>query len=440
MRHNIRVSFAVPLVIAAVVAQGIRADEPQRAPVPTALFDYVSKPDPSYSWKITGTQDRGAERLIQVALTSQTWHGIVWKHALEIHEPKQLANPRHVLLVITGGKNGAASSAAALLDGEHMAARCGARLAVLHQVPNQPLLGNHSEDDLITETWLRYLESGDPTWPLLFPMVKSAMRSMDAVEAIVRQNGQPQIAGFVVTGASKRGWTTWLSAAADRRVIGIAPQVIDVLNFKPQMKHQLETWGKFSEQIADYTRKRLVKPDGESPREVALRTMMDPFTYRAEFRLPKLIINGTNDRYWAVDATTFYWDDLPGEKFALKIPNVGHGLGGGDLPGNTLAVFFRHVVEKSPLPKLEWSQGLRDGRLSMTVRSSVAPKAARVWYALSQSKDFRDSKWQNFSFQEENGVFTASRDKPNEHVAFFGELAFESHGLPYSLTTLVWSY
>jgi len=243
-----------------------------------------------------------------------------------------------------------------------------------------------------------------------------------------------------MTGASKRGWTSWLTPVADKRVIATAPMVIDVLNFRPQMKHQLEAWGKYSEQIADYTSKGLIKEGDESPRDTQLRLMMDPYTYRAQLTLPKLLINGTNDRYWVEDAMSLYWDDLVGPKYVLQVPNAGHGLDGGhELALSTIAVFFHHAVTKSPLPALRWEHSqTADGTSLLTINSSVKPKSAHLWVAHSETRDFRDSKWVSQELVSESDSFVGSVAKPKQgHAAFYSELRFDYHGLPYSLCTVI---
>jgi len=406
---------------------------------PTALQQYVRRPDAEFAWQVRGKQDTPQGRMYQVDLISQKWQGIIWKHVLLVFEPRKVQFPQQAILFITGGSIGGRPKEENLRIGFRLAELARARVAMLHQVPNQPLLGNRKEDDLITETWLRFLASGDVTWVLQLPMVNSAVRAMDAVQALAKAEWNGSIDGFVVTGASKRGWTTWLTAVADQRAVAIAPMVIDMLNLRPQMKYQLETWGQYSEQIDDYTKKGLIREGELTPREAQLLRLVDPYTYRSQLTLPKLLIHGTNDPYWCVDAAKLYWDGLVGPKYLHEVANGGHGLEGGQQRAlATLAVFFRHVAAGKPGPKIDWKHSESDGDLTLWVHSAPSPKGARLWIAHSPSKDFRKAKWHSEPLPPSADGFFAKVPKPAEgHVALYGELQFEDEGVPCSACTLV---
>ena len=404
--------------------------------VPTALADYVNLPDNSYSWKLNGKSDQALGRIYDIELTSQTWMDMPWKHVFMIFEPQKVVHQEHVLLFITGGGQQSKPNEESRQMGLMLATLTGARIAMLHQVPNQPLLGGRTEDDLITDTFLFYLATGDKRWPLLFPMVKSAVKAMNAVEEIAAQEWKQPVKGFVVTGASKRGWTTWLTGATDKRVIGIAPLVIDTLNFQKQMDHQIATWGKYSEQIEDYTKKGLVQRMHDDKGE-PLWKWVDPYTYRGQLGIPKLLVNGTNDRYWTIDALNNYWDDLPGTKYIRSVPNAGHNLKGGREGAlATLAVFFQHVASQKSLPVLQWEHTTVADGLHLKMKSDVAPTAVRLWVANSDTKDFRESEWKPQALEAKDGEFLGQVLKPKSgHVALYGELQYQSGLLEYSLST-----
>lgn len=422
-------------------APAVAAGNEDTTETPNALHRYVAREEPAYQWSVERVRETADGNVHILKLVSQTWQDIVWQHPLMVYEPKRVDHPEHMLLFVTGGRTGREIKDEEMQMGLALAQLCGARIAMLHHVPNQPLFGDHVEDDLITETWLKYLETGDDTWPLLFPMVKSAVKAMDALQEFSQETWQQDVEGFVITGASKRGWTSWLTPVADDRVIATAPIVIDTLNFPVQTQHQMDVWGKFSEQIDDYTRKGLVKTDDTpmTPREEALWKMMDPYTYRGELTLPKLIINGTNDRYWVVDALKNYWYDLEGPKFIHLVPNAGHSLDGGrENALRTLAVFFRFNAAGQPLPELTWDHANGNGEHRLTIRCNVRPAAARVWSATSPNRDFRESRWAPAAMSANGDQFEATLDDPAPaHLALYGELQFDAGGIPYSLTTRV---
>lgn len=68
------------------------------------------------------------------------------------------------------------------------------------------------------------------------------------------------IDGFVVSGGSKRAWTSWLVGILDARVIGMIPIVINVLDVDATTRHHWEAMGYFSPALGDYVKSGLI-PD-----------------------------------------------------------------------------------------------------------------------------------------------------------------------------------
>lgn len=408
-------------------------------PAKAGLEDYVRREDPSFAWNEVEERETPLGKVYAINLTSQTWQGIKWQHKFRIYEPKGPLRQDAVLLFITGGANGNAPSPEEDASGFTLAQVCGARCALLKQVPNQPLLDGKNEDTLIAETFVRYLDTKDENWPLLFPMVKSAVRAMDTVQAWAKRKGRPDVTRFVVSGASKRGWTTWLTSAVDRRVIAFAPMVIDTLNMKAQRAHSLEVWGKFSEQIDDYTSRGLTEkfddPDGER-----LWKMVDPYSYRDRCTMPKLLINGTNDRYWTLDALNIYWNDLKGHKNVIYLPNAGHNLAVNRAYAiNGVGALFRHAVLNKPLPQLAWRHSDGDnGQLRLEITTPVTPKTAHLWTARAESRDFRESEWKSSPMLISGALVNGELDRPEKgFVALYGILEFDVEGIPFHLSTQI---
>jgi PhoPQ-activated pathogenicity-related protein len=240
-------------------AQAIQS-EPDSDAATHALADYVAKPDASYQWQVRGRYRYRGSELVELRLVSQTWRDVVWKHQLILIRPPHVADDDRGLLIIGGGRwqdsYDTEPAAASLPEGGRLFVAIARRLetvvAVLGEVPFQPLF-DRNEDGLIAYTFDQYLKTGDPEWPLLLPMVKSAVRAMDAVTEATEREWDTPVSQFTVLGGSKRAWTTWLTAAQDRRVTALAPVVLDALNMEQHFPYQTRTWGSPSEEIEPYT-------------------------------------------------------------------------------------------------------------------------------------------------------------------------------------------
>jgi PhoPQ-activated pathogenicity-related protein len=404
-----------------------------------ALEDYVARPDRTYQWKATERKRTDGATAHHLEMVSQTWRGQFWSHHLMVIQPDAVRNADWAMLYISGGGNNPPGDKELALFNE-VAQRAGVLACILTRVPNQPLYDGRHEDALIAYTFDQYTKSGDKTWPLLFPMVKSAVRAMDTIQALGRTDLRQRVDKFVVTGASKRGWTTWLTGATDSRVQAIAPMVIDMLNMKVQLDWSVAMYGQPSEEIDDYTRIGFHRRMDE-PAMVQLRSWVDPFGYRERYRrLPKLLLLGTNDPYWVVDSLRHYYGELPGPKLVFQTPNAGHDLAGGKEAVRTLAAWVQMLADRQTLPQMDWTidyPTARQARLS--VRLDRAPAKLRLWTATSKDRDFRDDKWVSSDLGAPAGAasVTATVDAPAEgYRAFLVEAELgTSTGQSYKLST-----
>ena len=228
---------------------------------------------------------------------------------------------------------------------------------------------------------------------MLFPMTKSAVRAMDVVQQFSKKEINRKIEHFVISGASKRGWTTWLTGANDSRVKAIAPMVIDVLNMPVNIDYQKTVWGDYSIEIQDYENLGIAQKLGtEGGKELV--AMIDPYSYRKTLTMPKMIFMGTNDPYWPVDAVKNYIDSIPGDNYVCYIPNAAHDLGDKKKAFTTLGAFFATAITNSENPVCDYTISQENGTITLKVKSTPELMTeAILWSADSEDQDFRDEQW-----------------------------------------------
>ena len=347
--------------------------------VPNPLEKYISAPDASFTWKRIG--DKGG--FANIEFTSQTWHGIPWRHQISVFgEPDTIPNAP-ALLFISG-------SSAKPEDFEFLkrvSERAHIVVALLSDVPNEPLFDGKSEDALLAYSFDQYTRTGDDSWPVLFPMVKSVMRAMDVITDFTHGT----VKTFLVSGASKRGWTSYLVGAVDSRVVGIAPRVFEMINIRAQIDWAQKVYGAQSEKLQAYTDLALPARLASDRKLQELRAWIDPYEYRARLKMPKLLQLGTNDRYWVVDSARWYWDDLLAPKAMSQVPNHGHHLGPESL--TLIAAWAEILAAGKEFPELSWDFVKTEAGVDIRVKNTVAPNASGLWKACAVTRDMREAPW-----------------------------------------------
>ncbi|MFW6279272.1 MAG: PhoPQ-activated protein PqaA family protein, partial [Bacillota bacterium] len=225
-------------------------------------------------------------------------------------------------------------------------------------------------------------------------------------------------------------------AAVDSRVKGIAPAVYDKLGLTKQMEHQLEAWRTYSPQIADYTRRGL-QQELETEIGQKLVDLVDPYSYLDKITVPKLIMIGTNDPYWPLDALHLYQDQLSGPVNQLYVPNTGHGIDNDqERVFGAYGVFHYQTARGLTLPRIEDSLTAREKGHKFSVYTGFLPAAeVKLWQAEAISRDFRDAEWEVIETQKNTGNSEFVIDIPDiGWRAVMAEVVYKEP-IEFSLTT-----
>lgn len=429
--------FAVLALLPAVVA----ADSSSNP-----IHAYVHAPDDAYRWEILSQRKHDTHTSIVARLVSQRWltseqvDKPEWEHVLSVVIPNDVQSEVGLLWIGAGSNKDAVPDEAGA-NMVRVALATGTVAAEVGMVPNQPLTFHGDgvpriEDDLIAYGWNQYLEGGSSLWLARNAMVKSAVRAMDAVSEIAAE-AKVKVSKYVVTGASKRGWTTWLTGAMDERVVGIAPIVIDVANVNASMLHHFEAYGFWAVAIGDYVDHKIMQRFNDD-RLAQMYDLVDPLNYLNALHMPKYVLNAAGDQFFLPDSSQFYWSRLRGESYLRYIANTDHGMGGSDAL-ESLVAFHALVSQGRKPPQINWSV-TED---SLLVMVDQVPAEAKLWRAHNpKARDFRlEMIGPAYSATTltpgPDGLYRAELAEPEGGwAAYFAEFSFDvGLAVPFKVTT-----
>lgn len=374
-----------------------------------ALDDYIAMPDPTYTYRILPDSTRtvkGEYTAFVLNMTSQTWLTAkdssqpVWWHYLTIMVPDTVLYSDSAFLYITGGSNRDHTPPDPLKDEEAIllskaVVKTGMVGGVLRQVPNQPITfpgdprnKSRSEDDIIAYTWRHFIEGGEnqPDWLLRFPMTKAAVRAMDTITEFANRD----ISKFFVAGASKRGWTTWTTAAVDKRVIGIAPLVLDCLNFRANLHHMFRSLGGWTFAFEPYWSEDVCKYI-DSPGLDEMAELVDPYSYIDRLTMPKYVVTAGGDEFFLPDDSHYYYNDMKGPTYLRIHANAEHSLILHHLNlMEELSSFMLTVLEKIPLPQLSWDRYENQTHGIIRFYTDLTPIKITAYQATTLTQERRD--------------------------------------------------
>lgn len=207
------------------------------------------------------------------------------------------------------------------------------------------------------------------------PMVKGTFQCMKAAQEFIKERDLGDLEdGWVVSGASKRGWTSFMVGSTEQslvKIAGIVPLVPIVPDMVKEAHVQWQSYNGFSFAFSDYANAGIIgQLDGDLNHQ--LMEMIDPIYFNERLdKIPKLVGLSSDDEFMQFDWTGIYWDKLGGEKHLMITKNAEHAMFTNLGPiGSTINTFMRSIGAKHTAkdrPKFDYTFDEETGEITVTI-------------------------------------------------------------------------
>ncbi len=398
-------------------------------------LDFSDARDPaglSYRLLANGTVEVDGKEVTYLAVefASILWKGKEWRHRAWIFYSAECES--ELGAVVAGGPGPSGFKHFAMEFGAKAVAETCVPVLILLDVPNDQF--GLEETELMAYSVSKALETGDMTWHLAYPMAFAYARAMTLESLFVPSHPDR----FVLSGGSKRGFTTWIVAAYDDRVVAIAPRSFNGANLTALLESHYQVYGGPVGSMAVMEAYGVLDQVNVSGHLEELLEVYDPVSHFDELSLPVMVIFGTADQ---LSPPTVEWTYAPyysGPLWFEVVPNATHtGLHSTARAAAAWRAFLAYVSGRAHLPSVEARVAYAGGgcvdvvaEVSCACESCCEISDVVAWTAGSESLEgLVSAGWSPTPMEREGDLWRARVPMASSYVGVVVEVRFTSEGV-----------
>ena len=377
---------------------------------------------------------------LKVNIYSSTWFGQDIYNTMTIYIPEDIPqeNWGKAAVLLQGGTVQLDPTLDFIRDfGQNTALSLKIPICLITSPINPSNYGYASETELAVEFRKIMLLDNNLLREIAYPLAIKQMRAMTYMTTLdIAKNP----INFITGGSSKRGLAQWIVASVDNRVIGFLSSAYaapDLLNYWELVENN---WGGESP-LGDAAESRewLLTPVGMTYQEY-----FDPYQFSDTIDVPFILMVGTNDNYYPLEAANSLLLKLDNPKALELVPNYPHGMGSIKHLQNWRTIIQASLIDRKfgeIINNYEINATTSKIIINTNITNSEEIKDIKCWFTINEDLDFRSANWDsrtmNYLGFNRFEIILDFTSKIKNYGAFFIELIDEKNNTIATTTSLV---